>query len=287
MFTVEACAHSPAHILHPCGVSCIGTVDLDPSHVVCNFNRLVASLSYCCPLDSRSAVTGPGVDLLSPPTSFAVYLLLHSSSMPGAPTKSTMDNIAAARQKVGPPSILGAHPNSHFLKQMSNYQRMDMFNTMFNFYLNGRFFKQESAHNELGMEDPRALTELLTHGGHWYDAHFRRVSKMITMLLRHSDDRHIRLLRKNRIQGDIVLIDFLQTDVMKRNFPTLCPASLWAMALCMTKKRFTFGAVTGTNHLRGGAAFTLGLDAFPSCFVHRRPFLGDHKRDPRGRVRGH
>ena len=141
--------------------------------------------------------------------------------MPGAPTKSAMDNshnIAAARQKVGPPSILGAHPSSHFLKQLSNYQRMDMFNTMFNLYLNGRFFKQESVRNEFWMEDPRPLTQLLTHDGHWYDAYFRRASKMITMLLRHSDDRQIRLLRRKRIQEDIVLIDFLQTDVMKRAF---------------------------------------------------------------------
>ena len=30
----------------------------------------------------------------------------------------------------------------------------------------------------------------------------------------------------------------------------------------MTKKRFTFGTVTGTNHLRGDAAFALGFEAF-------------------------
>ena len=77
------------------------------------------------------------------------------------------------------------------------------------------------------MENPRPLTELLTHDGQWYDTHFRRVSKMLTALLRHCDDPQIYLLRKNRIQGDIVLIDFLQTDVMRRNFPRLCPASLW------------------------------------------------------------
>ena len=76
MFTVEGCARVPAQILYTCGASCIGIVDLDPSHVlsacqaeenvVCNLNCLVASLSYCCHFDSRSAVTGPGVDLFSP-----------------------------------------------------------------------------------------------------------------------------------------------------------------------------------------------------------------------------
>ena len=122
-------------------------------------------------------------------------------------------------------SALGANPRSYFLKTMHDYQRMDMFNGMFSLYLNGRFFKQKSMRDEFWTEDPTALTELLTKDGQWYDQCLRKVSKMITMLLRHSDDQQIRFLRRNRIQGDIVLIDFLQTDVMKRNFPTLCPAS--------------------------------------------------------------
>ena len=171
-----------------------------------------------------------------------------------------MDNLTAARQKVEPPSILGAHPNSHFLKQMADYQRMDMFNNMFSLYSNGRFFRQKAVRDDVWMEAPMTLTELLTNDGQWYDQHFRRVSKMLTMLLRHSDDQQMRLLRRNRIQGDIVLIDFLQTDVMKRNFPTLCPASLWAMAHCMTKKRFAFGTMTGTNNFRGDPDFAVGFE---------------------------
>ena len=78
--------------------------------------------------------------------------------MPGAPTRSTADNLAAARQKVGPPSILGANPSSYFLKSMPNLQRMDMFNGM---YLNGRFLHQKAVQEEFWTEDPTALTELL------------------------------------------------------------------------------------------------------------------------------
>ena len=61
---------------------------LDPSHVssacqaeenvVCNFNRLVASMSRRCHLDSRTAVTGPEVDLLH--SSSGVCGLLAASS---------------------------------------------------------------------------------------------------------------------------------------------------------------------------------------------------------------
>ena len=204
-------------------------------------------------------MSGQEVDLL-PFCSAAIVSLTQLDKMPGAPTRSTMDNLAADRQKVGNPRHLGAHLNRHFLKHLSNYQRMDMFKTMFNLYLSGRFFKQHAVSREFWMEDPRPLTELLTNDGQWYDTHFRRVSKVLKSLLRHSDDPQIRLLRRNRIQGDIVLIDFLQTDVMRRNFPTLYPASLWALAHCMTKKRFTFGTVTGTGNLRGDLAFTLGFD---------------------------
>ena len=42
---------------------------------------------------------------------------------------------------------------------------------------------------------------------------------------------------------------------MQRSFPKLCPASLWALAHCMNKQRFTFGTVTGTNNLRCDPTF--------------------------------
>ena len=38
--------------------------------------------------------------------------------------------------------ILGANPNSHFLKDIPILRRMDMFNGMFSLYMNGRFFQQ-------------------------------------------------------------------------------------------------------------------------------------------------
>ena len=49
---------------------------------------------------------------------------------------------------------------------------------------------------------------------------------------------------------------------MKRNFPKLCPASLWALAHCMDKQRFTFGIITGTNNLRGDANFLLEFNRY-------------------------
>ena len=86
--------------------------------------------------------TGVGVQLPYA-LGLAVHSLFCTSSVPGAPTKSTMDNVAAARQTVGSPSNLGAIPRSYFLKTMPDLQRMDMFNGMFNLYLSGRFFKQK------------------------------------------------------------------------------------------------------------------------------------------------
>ena len=195
-------------------------------------------VSHCCHLDSKSAATDAGVHLPHTPGS-AVHSLFFISSMPGAPTRPTMDNMTGVRQKVGPPSILGANPSSYLLKSVPNLKRMDMFNGMFSLYLNGRFFQQRAVQEELWTEDPTTLTEVLVKDSQWYEQHFRKVSKMITMLLRHNSDQQIRSLRRNRIQGDIALIDFLQTDVMKGNFPTLCPASLWALAHCMEKKRFS------------------------------------------------
>ena len=272
VFSVEGCVHAPAQSLYACGESCTSTVNLDPSHVssacqaeenvVCNFKCLVAPVSHCCHLDSRSAVTGPEVDLRSAP-SFAVYSLLHPSSMPGPPTKSTMDNLTATRQKVGPPSILGAHPTQPLPQADVQLSAHGHVQWDVQPLLEWPLLQAEvSARRILDAEDPTALTELLTNDGQWCDQHFRRVSKMLTMLLRHSDDQQIRLLRRNRIQGDIILIDFLQTDVMKRNFPTLCPASLWAMAHCMTKKRFAFGTVTVTNNFRGDPDFTVGFERY-------------------------
>ena len=131
--------------------------------------------------------------------------------MPGLPKRFTLDNHAVLRQQVGNPKLLGAHPNSHFLRTMQKYLRMDMFNTMFNLYLSGRFFQQDSASKDFWMEDPRPLTKLLNEDRQWYDSHFLGLSKMLTGLLRHSNDDQIRLLRRSRVQGDVILIDFLQS----------------------------------------------------------------------------
>ena len=139
---------------------------------------------------------------------------------------------------------------------------MDMFNSMFSLYMSGRFFRQKDVEEEFWTEDPTALTELLVSDVQWYEQHFRKASKMLTMLLRHDNSQQLRNLRRNRIQGDIVLVDFLQTDVMKRNFPKLCPASLWALAHSMDKQRFTFGIVAGTNNLRGDANFLLEFNRY-------------------------
>ena len=165
-------------------MTCTSSFDLETSHnEICNIECSVAYLSHCCHLESRSAVLGQEVHLLSP-SSVAVDSLIQPSKMPGPPTKSTMDNKTARRQEVGNPKNLGAHPHSHFLKNLSRYHRMGMFNTMFNLYMTGRFFKQDSVSQEFWMDYPRPLTELLTKDGQWYDSHFRGVSKMITALLR-------------------------------------------------------------------------------------------------------
>ena len=210
-----------------------------------------------------SAVSDTGVHL--PCTQgFAVHSLFLTSDMPDAPTMSAADNMTAARQKVGHPRLLGANPNSHFLESMP-------VNGMFSLYLNGRFFRQRTVKEEFWTEDPTAL---------------------ITMLLRHSNDGQLHSLRRNRVQGDIALIDFLQTDVMKRNLPRLCPASLWALAHCMGKQRFTFATVTGTGNLKGDANFLLDFNRYlteekqvdPAAY---EPLIHDHKGDSRRRVRRH
>ena len=113
--------------------------------------------------------------------------------------------MTAARQKVGHPSILGASPNSYFLKDIGNYRRMDMFNGMFSLYMNGRFFRQKDVKEEFWTEDPTALTELLVNDVQWYEQYVRKVSKMITMLLRHDNSQQLRNLRRNRIQVTLFL----------------------------------------------------------------------------------
>ena len=165
---------------------------------------LRALASHCCHLSSRSAVSDAGVHLPCI-QGLAVHSLFLASDMPGAPTMSTADNMTAARQKVGHPGILGANPNSHCLKSIPICQCMDMFNGMFSLYMNGRFFQPKAVKEEFWTEDPTALTELLVRDVQWYEQHFRKVSKMITMLLRHSNDGQLRSLRRSKIQGDIVL----------------------------------------------------------------------------------
>ena len=99
-------------------------------------------------------------------------------------------------------------------------------------------------------EDPTALTELLVRDSQWYEQHFRGASKRLTALLRHCNTYEFQRIRRTRTQGDVALIDFLLTEAMQKNFPKLCPASLWALAHCMNKQRFTFGMAVGTDNLR-------------------------------------
>ena len=272
IFDIEACAHVPTHSLYVQGLSCTSSVDLDPSHassacqaeenVVCNFKCMTTQVSHCGHFTSRSAVSDAGA-YLPCLSSSAVHSLALASNMPGAPTKSTADNMTASRQKVGPPSILGADPTQTATSSRT-LRSTDVWTCSMacSASMNGRFFRQKDVKEEFWTEDPTALTELLVNDVQWCEQHFRKLSNMLTMLLHHSNDQQLRNLRRNRIQGDIVLIDFLQTDVMKRNLPRLCPASLWALAHCMDKKRFTFATVTGTNHLRGDANFLLEFNRY-------------------------
>ena len=87
---------------------------------------------------------------LPSPHDYALDPLVFSREMPRAPTKSALDNQTLRRQKVGNPKLFGAYPNSHFLKTMPKFQRMDMFNTMFNLYLSGRYFQQDSVNKSSG-----------------------------------------------------------------------------------------------------------------------------------------
>ena len=87
-------------------------------------------------------------------------------------------------------------------------------------------------------------------------------SKCLTALLRHNNSYEFQRIRRNRFQGDIALIDFLLTEPMQRNFPKLCPASLWALAHCMNKQRFTFGTVVGTDNLKCNATFKAQFEEY-------------------------
>ena len=139
---------------------------------------------------------------------------------------------------------------------------MDMLNGIFSLYMNGRFFRQKDVNRDFWTEDPTALTELLVTDTQWYEQYFRKTSKMLTSLLRHNNSPELLRLRRNRIQGDIALIDFLRTSVMQPNFPKLCPASLWALAHCMDKQRFTFGTAVSTDILRGDPAFLTSFNRY-------------------------
>ena len=206
---------------------------------------------------SRRAVFDAGVNLqdLSSHFSIVVNPILVVSEMPGTPTRSTADNMTAKRQQVGSPKILGANPDSYFLRDIPAVTRMDMFNQFINLYNNGRFFRQKSVAKDYWTEDPTTLTDLLVTDSQWYEQYFRGASKCLTALLRHNNSYEFQRIRRNRFQGDIALIDFLLTEPMQHNFPKLCPASLWALAHCMNKQRFTFGTVIGTDNLRCNPTF--------------------------------
>ena len=173
VFDIEGCARVPAQSMYVQGSPCTYSGDLDPIHVspafqveenvVCNFNCRTTQLVHSCHSVSRRAVSDAGVYLpsLSHDSSFAVNPILVVSEMPGAPTRSTADNMTAARQKVGSPSILGANPSSYFLGDHPKENRMDMFNGFINLYINGRFFRQRDVAQDFWAEDPTALTELL------------------------------------------------------------------------------------------------------------------------------
>ena len=239
IFDIEGCAHVPAQSMYVQGSSCTYSGDLDPmlvspafqaeENVVCNFNCRTAQIVQSCHSVSKRAVSDAGVNLQDLSSHFCVVVnpILVVSEMPGAPTRSTAENMTAKRQKVGSPKILGANPDSYFLRDIPTVTRMDMFNQFINLYNNGRLFRQKSVARDYWTEDPTTLTDLLVTDSQWYE----------------------------QFQGDIALIDFLLTEPMQRNFPKLCPASLWALAHCMNKQRFTFGTVVGTDNLKCDATF--------------------------------
>ena len=267
VFVIEGCAHVPAQCMYVQGSSCTYSGDLDrmlvspayqaEENVVCNLDCRLAQFAYSRHTVSRRAITHAGVNLQGLPNhcAFVVNPFTVVSKMPGAPTRSAADNMTAKREQVGSPKILGANPNSYFLRTIPDVTRMDMFNQFINLYNNGRFFRQKSMVEEYGTEDPTTLIDLLVEDTLWYEQYFKGASKCLTALLRHNNHYEFQRIRRNKYQGDIALIDFLLTTPMKRNFPKLCPASLWALAHCMNKPRFTFGMVIGTDNLKCDPAF--------------------------------
>ena len=256
------------------GSSCTYSGDLDPmlvspvfqteENVVCNFNCRTVQFVHSRHSVSRRAVSDAGVNLQGLSSHFILVVnpILVVCEMPGAPTRSTADNMTAKRRKVGSPRNLGAHPDSYFLRDIPAVSRMDMFNQFINLYNNGRFFRQKSVAREFWTEDPTELTDLLVTDSQWYEQHFRGPSKCLTALLRHNNTYEFQRIRRNRFQGDIALIDFLLTEPMQRNFSKLCPASLWALAHCMNKQRFTFGTVVGTDNLKCNATFKAQFEEY-------------------------
>ena len=267
VFVIEGCAHVPAQCMYVQGSSCTYSGDLDrmlvspayqaEENVVCNLNCRLAQFAHSRHTVSRRAITHAGVNLQGLPNhcAFVVNPFIVVSKMPGAPTRSAADNMTAKREQVGSPKILGANPNSYFLRTIPDVTRMDMFNQFINLYNNGRFFRQKSMVEEYWTEDPTALTDLLVNDSQWYEQHFKGASKCLTALLRHNNTYEFQRIRRNKFQGDIALIDFLLTTPMKRNFSKFCPASLWALAHCMNKPRFAFGTVIGTDNLKCDPAF--------------------------------
>ena len=82
-------------------VACLSrTTSSGRGNFALTFKCLTTIVAHCCHLISRSAATGVGVHLPSA-IGHAVHSLSCASSMPGPPIKLTMDNLAAARQKVG------------------------------------------------------------------------------------------------------------------------------------------------------------------------------------------
>ena len=170
------------------GSSCTYSGDLDPmlvspafqaeENVVCNFNCRTTQVVHSRHSVSRRAVSDAGVNLqgLSSHLRIVVNPILVVSEMQGAPTRSTADNMTAKRQTVGSPRILGANPNSCFLRDIPAVTRMDMFNHFINLYHNGRFFRQKSVSKDFWTEDPTALTDLLVSDSQWYEQHSKRLT---------------------------------------------------------------------------------------------------------------
>ena len=176
--------------------------------------------------------------------------------MPGPPTKSTLDNQALRRQQVGNPKLFGTHPNRRLFQQNMLSACATRCSTCTSA---GALFQQDSVSRDFWMEDPRPLTKLLTEDQLTVTSLvYPRCSQpccATPMTIRSS-------LQRNRVQGDVVLIDFLQSEVMQKNCPTLSPSTLWALAHCMKKKRFAFGTVIGVGCLRGDPQFTIGLQEY-------------------------